>query len=65
MASLANSRFSGADFNAANLTGAVLKGARELSQNQLAIARTNHGTTLPNGMPGPYMKGSGAERIRR
>ena len=65
LASVANSRFSGADLNAANLTSAVLQGARELSPQQLGLARTSNGTTLPNGTKGPFMRGSGAERPKR
>jgi hypothetical protein len=65
MASLAHSRFSLAELNATNFTSAVLKGARELSRRQLTLARTNSGTTLPDGTSGPFMNGSGAERPKQ
>jgi len=60
--SLENSRFGGANLTTANLTGAILSGARELTGQQLGAARTAADTTLPNGVRGPYRKGSGSER---
>ncbi|MBE7542383.1 MAG: pentapeptide repeat-containing protein [Bryobacteraceae bacterium] len=52
-----DARTYGADFRGANLSG-----ARDLSARQLAQALTDPATTLPNGLPGPYLRGSGAER---
>ena len=48
----------------ADLRGAELSGARDLTAQQLQHALTDTGTVLPNGSRGPYMKFSGAENLR-
>jgi uncharacterized protein YjbI with pentapeptide repeats len=63
-ASLAKSRFPGTNLKAADLTSANLRGARELTYQQLTMASTGPETILPNGGFGPYRRGSGAERPR-
>jgi hypothetical protein len=50
-----------ARFFTADLRGANLTGARELTQNQLLESRTESTTILPNGKPGPYLRNSRAE----
>jgi hypothetical protein len=47
------------------MRGANLQGARELTPNQLAQARTDSTTILPDGAKGPYMKHCGHERAAR
>jgi uncharacterized protein YjbI with pentapeptide repeats len=61
-AALALSRFGGASMCFTDLRAADLKGARELSSQQLCEARTGEGTILPSGGCGAYLRGSGAER---
>jgi hypothetical protein len=61
-ADLSGARFGGATLLAADLRGADLRGARELTSQQLAQARTDEYTVLPNGSNGPYRRNSGAER---
>ena len=56
-------RFRGAKLFAADLRGSDLTGALELTANQLAQARTDESTTLPNGSRGPFRRFSGAERL--
>ncbi len=63
-ASLTGARFGGANLFTADLRGADLRGARELTQEQLAQSLTDYGTVLPNGSHGPFVKHSGAERPR-
>jgi len=53
---------SGAQLLAADFRDANLQGAREMTADQLAMARTDQTTILPNGSAGPYMKRSGAEK---
>jgi len=47
-----------------DLRGANLKGARELTSEQLMQALTDATTILPNGNRGPYIRYSGAEKPR-
>jgi uncharacterized protein YjbI with pentapeptide repeats len=61
-AQLAGARFLDARTYGADFRGANLAGARDLSARQLAQALTDPATTLPNGLPGPYLRGSGSER---
>jgi uncharacterized protein YjbI with pentapeptide repeats len=62
---LQGARFGGAALFGCDLRGANLRGARELTPNQLAQARTDHSTILPDGASGPYMKNCGHERAAR
>lgn len=62
---MVHSRFEGAVLRGADLRGANMKGARELTSEQLSLARTDSTTILPNGTNGPYIKRSGAERPAR
>jgi serine/threonine-protein kinase len=55
-------QMSGANLFGANFCGADLTGARDLTQQQLLQARTDHSTILPNGSRGPYIRFSGAEK---
>lgn len=64
-ATLRESRFEGAGLNLADFRGADLKGARELTSEQLSSARTDDRTILPSGKRGPYLKHSGDERPAR
>jgi uncharacterized protein YjbI with pentapeptide repeats len=61
-ADLTEARFQGALLFAADLRGADLTGARELTSAQLSQARTDQTTILPNRSHGPYRRNSGAER---
>ena len=61
---ISRERGSGAMLLAADLRGADLTGAREITSQQLAQARTDDTTILPNGSRGPYRRNSGAERAR-
>jgi uncharacterized protein YjbI with pentapeptide repeats len=61
---LSGARFGGAQFQIVDFRGANLRGARELTAEQLSQALTDPSTTLPNGSFGPYLKNSGAERAR-
>ena len=61
-ANMSGARFGGALLFCADLRGANLRSARELTSEQLCQARTDSTTVLPNGSSGPYMKYSGAER---
>jgi len=62
-ADLTRARFAGAMLLAADLRGADLTGAREMTSQQLAQARTDDFTILPNGSRGPYRRNSRAERV--
>jgi hypothetical protein len=61
-ADLTGARFAAANLFTADLRGADLTGARELTSQQLLQARTDQNTILPNGSRGPYRRHSGAER---
>ena len=61
---LDGARFGGALLAMTDLRGASLRGAREMTPEQLSQALTDHRTILPNGSHGPYMRNSRAERVR-
>jgi uncharacterized protein YjbI with pentapeptide repeats len=61
---LQGARLGGADTFTTDFRGADLKGARELTKEQLSQALTDSYTILPNGSRGPYVKHSGSERPR-
>ena len=61
---LAGARFEGAKLLTVDFRGADLRGVRDLTAEQLLQALTDAATTLPNGTKGPYMKYSGAEKVR-
>jgi hypothetical protein len=46
----------------ADLRGADLTGAREMTSAQLLGALIDDRTILPNGKKGPYLRNSGAEK---
>jgi uncharacterized protein YjbI with pentapeptide repeats len=59
---LEGARFGGAQMFTADFRGANLRGARELTSEQLTQSFTDQATILPNGSRGPYLRHSGAER---
>jgi uncharacterized protein YjbI with pentapeptide repeats len=61
---LDGARFAGAQLLSSDFRGANLRGARDLTQEQLMQALTDSGTILPNGTKGPYLRFSGAEKPR-
>ena len=61
---LENVRFGGAKIFGADFRGSDMQGARDLTQEQLCMARTDDKTLLPSGARGPFLKGSGAEKPR-
>jgi uncharacterized protein YjbI with pentapeptide repeats len=61
-ADLTGVRFHDATTMSANFSGANLRGAQGLTQTQLAQARTDRHTILPDGSSGPFLLGSGAHR---
>ncbi len=63
-ASLQGARLGGVQWNGADLRGANLRGAREMLPDHFSQIRTDATTTLPNGTPGPYLRHSGAEKLR-
>jgi uncharacterized protein YjbI with pentapeptide repeats len=64
-ADLSGARFHDAATMSASLRGANLRAAQGLTQTQLAQARTDRDTILPDGSPGPFLLGSGAHRSCR
>jgi hypothetical protein len=61
---LAGARFGSAQLKMADFRGANLRGARELTSDQLLQVLTDQTTILPNGSNGPYRRMSGAEKAR-
>ena len=61
---LEGARFGGAVLKMADFRGANLAGARELTSDQLTGSITDGTTVLPNGKRGPYVRNSGAERVK-
>ena len=64
LAVLEGARFGGAVLKMADFRGANLAGARELTSDQLMGSITDGTTVLPNGKRGPYVRNSGAERVK-
>ena len=58
-ADLRGAILSSADLSGAVLHSANLRGAISLTEEQLASATTDKGTTLPDGSKGPFRPGSG------